>query len=910
MDGKSTYEDLEQIVRELEIQSEQLKESEERYRSLVEEAPISIVAIRNGCILFSNPAGARMLGFTDPDKMVGILAIDIVAPESQQFVAERIKQLESGKDNPTAEIALIRQDEIRITVESKSVPILIDGIPTAVIIARDITERKRAEKALSKHLEFERLIAGIAARLANVQPDTIDVEIQETLSSLGRFLKSERAFVFQFSYDGKSLKNTHVWAAEGISPQSEIFELDLASVIPWVARQIRSGRVIATGPGFVGLPDEAQELRLQLERDGINSGFVVPISVEGRPVGMLGLDTVDKAREYPPLLLYRLRALADMIGSTLHRIRAQRKLQLYRHIVESTTSIVGLVDHNYVYQYVNDAYCAAFKKDRQEIIGGSVADLVGQEMFDRELKPHYDRCFTAEEVIFQSWGEFPGWGNRYMDVRYSPFFGSDGKVAAIVVSAHDITEIKQLEMELKESQARFRAFMENIPGGIYIKNENDVHLYCNQFAAGVVGMKSKDVIGSRTRDLHPPTIADRLIELDRKVLKENIARVADEYSYEDKGRGRWYRDIKFPIQLDSGKKLLGGIAIDITEIKLSEQKLRDAYSEIEQLKQKLEQENIYLRQELEINYRHHEIVGESTAIQKTLHQAEKVANEETTVLILGETGTGKELLARAIHRLSPRRDGHMVKVNCAALPANLVESELFGREKGAFTGAMARQMGRFESADGSTIFLDEIGDLPLELQTKLLRVLQEGQFERLGSIKTISVDVRVIAATNRDLRKAVHEGRFRRDLYYRLNVFPITIPPLRERRDDIPLLTWAFVKHFSESMGKQISTINKKCMDRLKAYSWPGNVRELKNVIERSMILITGPVLHIGEIESDATEEPLNLTLDELERAHILNVIENTGWRVRGDSGAARILGLKPTTLEARMKKLGIQRGK
>jgi transcriptional regulator with GAF, ATPase, and Fis domain len=394
------------------------------------------------------------------------------------------------------------------------------------------------------------------------------------------------------------------------------------------------------------------------------------------------------------------------------------------------------------------------------------------------------------------------------------------------------------------------------------------------------------------------------------VLAERKMIESEEFWEKTRGQKRWWREVKFPFTDYSGETMIGGLALDITKLKQAEEKLKKAYNEIKELKDRIERENIYLREELEINYRHREMVGESTAIQKTLHQAEKVANEETTVLILGETGTGKELLARAIHRLSPRKDGHMVKVNCAALPANLVESELFGREKGAFTGAMARQLGRFESADGSTIFLDEIGDLPLELQTKLLRVLQDGQFERLGSVKTISVDVRVIAATNRDLRKAVREGRFRRDLYYRLNVFPITVPPLRERRDDIPLLTWAFVKHFSESMGKQISTINKNCMDRLKAYSWPGNVRELKNVIERSMILSTGPVLHIGEIESDATEEPLNLTLDELERAHILKVLENTGWRVRGDSGAARILGLKPTTLEARMRKLGIQRGK
>jgi transcriptional regulator with GAF, ATPase, and Fis domain len=251
----------------------------------------------------------------------------------------------------------------------------------------------------------------------------------------------------------------------------------------------------------------------------------------------------------------------------------------------------------------------------------------------------------------------------------------------------------------------------------------------------------------------------------------------------------------------------------------------------------------------------------------------------------------------------------MVTVNCAALPATLIESELFGQEKGAFTGASSRRLGRFEAANGSTIFLDEIGDLPLDTQAKLLRVLQEGKFERLGSNETISVDVRVVAATNRDLSREVREGRFRRDLYYRLNVFPITVPPLRERRKDIPSLVWTFVRHFEKSMGKRIEKIRKNDMDLLYHYSWPGNVREMRNVIERAMILSEDTTLSIDRIEThEPLEDTSNLTLEEVERSHILRVLESTGWRVSGRMGAAEILGLKPTTLEARMKKLGIKR--
>ena len=285
-----------------------------------------------------------------------------------------------------------------------------------------------------------------------------------------------------------------------------------------------------------------------------------------------------------------------------------------------------------------------------------------------------------------------------------------------------------------------------------------------------------------------------------------------------------------------------------------------------------------------------------------------MAPTDSTVLILGETGTGKELLARAVHSQSDRKARTMVKVNCAALPSTLIESELFGREKGAYTGALTEQVGRFELAHRSTIFLDEISEMSLELQAKLLRVLQEGQFERLGDPKPIDVDVRVIAATNRDLAEAVQKGQFRNDLYYRLNVFPISIPPLRERREDIPTLVWHIVPEFAERMGKRIESIPKKTMEALQRYSWPGNVRELRNVIENAMIITTGPVLQVEMPQVSVGLRAENASLQEVERNHILDVLEMTDWRIRGENGAAEVLALKPTTLEARMRKLNIRR--
>ncbi len=336
-----------------------------------------------------------------------------------------------------------------------------------------------------------------------------------------------------------------------------------------------------------------------------------------------------------------------------------------------------------------------------------------------------------------------------------------------------------------------------------------------------------------------------------------------------------------------------------------------AYEEIATLKARLQEEKIYLQEEIKTDYNFEEIVGESRILKKMLKAVETVARTDSTVLLLGETGTGKELIARAIHHLSPRKDRTLVKVNCAALPAGLIESELFGHEKGAFTGALSRKIGRFELADKGTIFLDEIGDLPPDLQAKLLRVLQEGEFERVGSVATIKVDVRVIAATNRNLEKAVQEGGFRPDLYYRLKVFPIQIPPLQERVEDIPLLVRYFVVKYGTKLGKKIKTISHKTMDALQAYPWPGNVRELENVIERAVIISQGFELQLGEWLPKPGERPRGAripTLEELEREHIIKALDLSGWRVSGEKGAAKILGLKPTTLEARMKKLGIKR--
>lgn len=339
--------------------------------------------------------------------------------------------------------------------------------------------------------------------------------------------------------------------------------------------------------------------------------------------------------------------------------------------------------------------------------------------------------------------------------------------------------------------------------------------------------------------------------------------------------------------------------------------LAKALAEVEQLKNQLQAENTYLREELKQTTNFEEIVSQSKAFGKVLRQVEQVAPTNTSVLILGESGTGKELLARAVHNRSGRKNKTLVKINCAALPATLIESELFGHEKGAFTGATNQKIGRFELADGGTIFLDEIGEMPIDLQSKLLRVLQEGEFERVGGTKTLKVNVRVIAATNRDLEKEIGEGRFREDLYYRLNVFPIQSLPLRDRKDDIPLLVRHFCAKHGPNIGRQIDMIPQDVLDSLMDYHWPGNIRELENVIERSLIISSGRKLELGDWLRRKNTVPKKaglISMDECERNHIIAVLEHTRWKVSGDNGAAKILDMIPTTLDSRMKKLGIKR--
>lgn len=368
----------------------------------------------------------------------------------------------------------------------------------------------------------------------------------------------------------------------------------------------------------------------------------------------------------------------------------------------------------------------------------------------------------------------------------------------------------------------------------------------------------------------------------------------------------------WPVECIPRLRVMGEVLVNALERKRKDEDLRARLLEIQELKRKLEYENLYLRTETKLLHEKTPIIGESDVLKRTLARAQQVAQTESIVLIQGETGTGKELIAHAIHSLSRHKDRLMVKVNCAALPGALIENELFGREKGAYTGALSKQIGRFELADGSTIFLDEIAELPLKLQAKLLRVLESGEFERLGSPKTLRVNVRLIAATNRDLAELVEKGKFREDLFYRLNVFPIFVPPLRERTEDIPVLVHTLVGELSSRMGKRVRTASQKTLEEMKRYSWPGNIRELRNVIEQAVIVSDGEILEAVLPQNRSSAPAGNITLTEAEYKHILGALQKCDWRIKGPRGAAQQLGLKPSTLYAKMERLGISspRGK
>lgn len=604
--------------------------------------------------------------------------------------------------------------------------------------------------------------------------------------------------------------------------------------------------------------------------------------------------------------------IEDLEAEATERKQLETEIQDAReyaeNIVETVREPLVVLNSDLKILTANRSFYDTFEVTPKETIGNLIYNL-GNRQWDiprlrtllEDILPKNNKFDNYEvEHVFSSIG------HKIMLLNARRIIQKEIGSQMILLAIEDITERRQLEILLSESEERYRRLFETADDGIFLLEKREGNItHANPAITKMLGYTKEECIGKKLKNIGFSLAVDDFKKIMQELDKNGII-YYDDVPVQTKVGQTFYADI----YMVNRARLVQCNIRDVTERKKAEESLREALKEVKQLKNQLCEENLYLREKINLIHSHKDIVGNSEAIRTVLNQIEQVAGTESTVLIQGETGTGKELLAHAIHNLSTRKGRLMIKVNCGSLPPTLIESEMFGREKGAFTGALSKQLGRFELANASTIFLDEIDTLPLELQTKLLRVLESGEFERLGSPRTVKVNVRIISATNRDIARLVSEGGFREDLYYRLNVFQIVVPPLRKRREDILPLVWSFVQELSKRMGKRIESIPQKSVEALQAYPWPGNVRELRNITERAMIITTGPVLHLDlpNIAQSGAEQ--SGTLEEVEKRHIIETLNTTGWRVSGKNGAAEILGINPKTLESRMQKLGIQRSK
>ena len=759
----------------------------------------------------------------------------------------------------------------------------------------------------SKQLSFETLLADVSASFVNLPADQIDGDIENAQRRICECLGLGHASLWQTSpTEPGILLLTHLYRNASLPPPPN--RMNAEQYFPWCQGKLRNKEIVCV-PDTADAPQEAATDMQTWQAFGIKSTLGVPLWIGSGPVfGVLSFDSTTEAQKYSDVLVNRLQLLAQVFANAIARKRIEQVLigSEMRLRLAAGAAKAGLwtlkADSGQI--WATDETKALFGfEPTEEITLNKLLDLVHIE--DRESVRNIivDAFQSGDERSAEYRINRPGAGIRWISSRgrcYSEAFGEPDLLMGV---SFDVTVQKQHE----QVRVRHSAIVESCNEAIVSMNAQGVILDWNAAAESLYGYSAEEAIGQKIDFVIPSELREEESRMFARILageridRSEIVRVRKD------GR-RVDVSLSLSPMRDSIGRIFGvsNIALDISEAKQVHEELLKSYVEIRQLKEKLQAESEYLQEEIKLSGRYLEIVGQSQALRQVLNKVEQVAGTDSIVLITGESGTGKELVARAIHAQSKRKDKVMVKVDCASLPPTLIESELFGREKGAYTGALTRQIGRVETANGSTLFLDEIGELGVDVQAKLLRVVQDGEFERLGTAKTAHANVRIIAATHRDLAERVKNGTFREDLLYRLNVFPIHVPPLRERPDDIPLLVAAFLREFEKRMGKKIPIVPSRVMDELRHYPWPGNVRELRNVIERAVIITEGERLKLQLPKASLVAT--TRTLKEAEAQHILSTLEKTSWRIKGPTGAAMTLGMKPSTLFSTIRRLHIHK--
>ena len=895
-----------------------LKTAEEKYRSIFEGALEGIFeSSPDGKLLTANAALARILGYDSPEELmtsVRNIGKDVWVSETER--AESVQKLEKHGIILKHECRFRRRDESEIWVSmSARLATGPDGQTFYSGFVEDITERRRAEEALGERLRFEELLSDLSARFVNIAPDRVDSDIEDGLRQILELFQIDRCALLRLLPAQSTYQITHAASSDHVPPVPAGVELP-SSLYPWAYAKLAEKHEVVSVSRLDDLPPEAAADRQTCIERGIRSYLNIPILI-GESVYVIYASSVRSERVWPEEHFPRLQLLGEIFVNALERRSAEHALRESEERLDLAMASAGAgawvmsVDTGSV--WVTDKLRELFRFEPDaELSFESFQDRIHPD--DREhVKESVRRSKEKRELLVVEYRiVHPDGSLRWIVSHGRSYPGITGQPGRFMGTSTDVTGRKELEIKLGESRALLSSLVDSTPDMIWSVDAGRFGLLTFNSGLSEYFMKQRGIqieIGMRPEDLFPDgEFVQAWHNLYRRALEDGS--FTTEYLVY-----AGTRTLLLNLNRLKRDDVVFGVSVfgqDITERKRMEGELKQRLEEIERLKQRLEKENIYLREDLMQEKGFGKIIGSSEGLNYVLFRAGQVAPTDATVLILGETGTGKGMVASSIHGLSRRKERPMITVNCAALPANLIESELFGREKGAFTGAHARQSGRFEAADGGTIFLDEIGELPLELQSKLLRVLQDGEFERLGSARSVKVDVRVIAATSRNLRDEVRAGNFREDLFYRLNVFPVTIPPLRERAEDIPELVRFFADKYSRKIGKKIDTIPKLTMRALQAYSWPGNVRELEHVIERAVITTEGTMLklaeHLEPVRGAEAVDSTPMDLAAMEREHIARVLRDTGWKIEGQKGAARILNLNPSTLRSRIKKLGIKR--